>query len=381
VSEPAENRRVKSVLLVDPSTHGGIAVYTGLIAQALRTVDVQVSVLGSQALPAVQSPYDVRRWLPGLRWGKPADAGLGFYASRAAGWAASALVTEALALFGRPDVVHFQAPLNRRFDARLIRVLRRTAPVVWTAHDVVPFEGAEQDAARFAEIYRAADLVLVHGQGAADDLRRLAGTEPVVVEHVVAEPLVRASREEARSKLGLPPDGRMLAALGFVREYKGYDLLAETWELLGDEAPLLLVMGEVVAAGEDAVREPLERLQRSGRAVLRLAYASDADLQLAIAASDAVVLPYKVSSESGLLHQARALGVPVLASDAPQLAAAVEAGSAGRVLPREASAWAAAVKEPLPAPPAAPPSLADTGRAHAEAYEEAARRAERRRRG
>jgi glycosyltransferase involved in cell wall biosynthesis len=371
---------MSSVLLVDPSSHGGIAVYTALIARALLTVDMHVSVLGSRALPSAETPYTVRRWLPRLRWGKAAGAGLGFYASRAAGWTTSALVTEALALFGRPDVIHFQAPLNRRLDARLVRVLRRTAPVVWTAHDVLPFERTEQDAARFAAIYRAADLVLVHGPGAAAEVRSLAGVEPLVVEHVVAEPLVRTTREEARSRLGLPTDGRMLSALGFVREYKGYDLLAETWELLGERAPLLLVMGEVVSTGETAVREPLERLERSGRAVLRLDYASDADLQLAIAASDAVLLPYKVSSESGMLHQARALGVPVLSSDAAQLAAAVEAASAGRVLPREPSAWAAAVNEPLPAPPPAPPSLAAAGRAHAEAYEEARRRAERRRR-
>jgi glycosyltransferase involved in cell wall biosynthesis len=285
-----------------------------------------------------------------------------------------------LALTARPDVVHFQAPLNRRLDARLVRVLRRLAPVVWTAHDVLPFERTAEDADRFAAIYRAADLVLVHRPGAAEEVRSLAGVEPLVVEHVVAEPLVRASREEARSRLGLPTDGRLLAALGFVREYKGYDLLAETWERLGEEAPLLLVMGEVVSAGEDRVREPLERLERSGRAVLRLEYASDADLQLAIAASDAVLLPYTVSSESGLLHQARALGVPVLSSDTPQLAAAVEAASAGRVLPRDAAAWAAAVTEPLPAAPPAPPSLAAAGRAHAEAYQEARRRADRRRR-
>lgn len=166
----------------------------------------------------------------------------------------------------------------------------------------------------------------------------------------------------------------MLAALGFVRPYKGYDLLAEVWDGLGEQAPLLLLMGDLVAGTEADVREPVERLEATGRAVVRLGYASDTDLQLAIAASDAVLLPYAVSSESGLLHQARSLGVPVLASDVPQLAAAVEAAGAGRVIPRRTADWAAAVVAPLPAAPPAPPTLAATGQAHVAAYEEARRR-------
>lgn len=366
--------RSSEILLVDPSSHGGIAIYTDLVASALVAVGARPSVLGSRGLARRTSAYRVRQWLPRMGWGRPADAGLRFLAGRAAGWAASALAAEALALVSRPDVIHFQAPINRRFDARLVRALRPVAPVVWTAHDVLPFEGTSADEGRFAAIYGAADLVLVHGASAAEQVRQLAGVEPVVVDHVVAEPLVRATRAEARARLGLPEEGRILAALGFVRPYKGYDLLAETWERLGERAPLLLVMGETVAGSDAEVRGPLERLDRTGRALLRLEYASDTDFQLAIAASDAVLLPYAVSSESGLLHQARSLGVPVLASDAPQLAAAVEAASAGRVVPRTVEAWSAAITNELPAPPPAPPTLAAAGSAHLAAYDEARRR-------
>lgn len=362
------------VLLVDPSSHGGIATYTDLVASALVEAGAKPTVLGSRGLARGAPAYELKRWLPRMAWGRPADAGPRFLAGRAAGWAASALATEGLALLRRPDVIHFQAPVNRRLDPALLRALRPIAPVVWTAHDVLPFEGTRADASRFAAIYAAADLVLVHSAAAADEVRRLAGVEARVIEHVVAEPLSRPSRAEARAKLHLPDDGRILAALGFVRPYKGYDLLADTWERLGEQAPLLLVMGQVVPGGEADVHGPLERLRQTGRALLRLEYASDTDLQLAIVASDALLLPYAVSSESGLLHQARALGVPVVASDARQLAAAVEATSAGRVVPRDAEAWSAAVTEELPAPPPAPPTLTATGRAHLAAYEEARNR-------
>lgn len=359
-------------LLVDPSTHGGIAVYTGLIAGALSAAGQDVTVLGSQALPKAEAPYALKRWLPRLEWGRPADAGPGFFVRRAFVWGVSAVTVETVALARRSDVVHFQAPLNRRLDASLIRAVRKLAPVVWTAHDVLPFERNEVDSQRFAAIYRAADLVLVHGDAAAGQVRELAGVEPLVIDHVVAPPLVSSDPAAARERLGLPREGRILAALGFLRDYKGYDLLADVWDRLGREAPFLLVMGQVV--GGEVAAEPLERLERTGRAEIRLGYASDEDLQLAIAASDAVLLPYTAASESGLMHQARALGTPVVAADVPLLADAVETTSAGRVVPRDVGAWAAAVTGPLPEVPPTPPSSAATAAAHVEAYEEARRR-------
>jgi glycosyltransferase involved in cell wall biosynthesis len=359
------------VLLVDPSSHGGIALYTGLVARSLLAAGAEPIVLGSRALARERRPYEVRRLLPRLRWGKPEGAGAAFYAGRAAGWAGSALAVAGVGLARRPGAIHFQAPINRRLDARLVRAARRIAPVVWTAHDVLPFDRTEADDARFAAIYRAADLVIVHSEAAAAEVRSVAGVEARVVDHVAPEPIVRADRSDARSRLGLPAGGRILAALGFVRRYKRYGLLADVWERLGEAAPTLLVVGEVM---DESERPALERLERTGRAIVRPSYASDEDLQLAVVASDAVLLPYETSSESGLLHQARALGVPVLASDAPQLATSVQVTGAGRVVPGGVEAWAAAVTEPLPRPPSAPPTPEETGRAHLEAYEAARER-------
>lgn len=359
------------VLLVDPSSHGGIALYTALVSRALVAAGATPTLLASRALVREECPYEVRRLLPKLRWGKPDDAGLRFYAGRAAGWAGSALVVEAVALARRPRVIHFQAPINRRLDARLVRAASHVAPVVWTAHDVLPFDRTDEDTARFAAIYRAADLVVVHSEAAAGEVRELAGVEAAVVDHVAPEPIVNADRAEARRTLGLPAEGRILAALGFVRRYKRYGLLADVWERLGERAPLLLVVGEVM---DESERPALERLERTGRAVVRPAYATNEELQLAVVSSDAVLLPYETSSESGLLHQARALGVPVLASDAAQLATSVRVTGAGRVVSGDVDAWSAAVTEPLPPPPSAPPTSEETGRAHLDAYELARRR-------
>ncbi len=355
-------------LLVDPSSRGGIPVYTSLVARSLAAAGASPETLGSVALELDGAGPPVVRRLPHDRWGAPSRPAILAFPGRLWRWCRSARAVEREVRAFRPDVVHFQAPLNRRLDALLLRRLGRHAAVVWTAHNVLPFERTDDDRARFAEIYRSVDRVIVHTSPAATALRELAGVEPAVVEHPVPEPLVRLSRAEARERLGLGTRGRLLVALGFVRAYKGYDLLADVWERLGANAPRLLVMGELHAEDQ---RQVLERLAATGRADVRTGYVADEALHTALAAADALLLPYATASDSGLLHLARALGVPVLASDAPELAASVRAARAGSVIPRTVGAWSAAVTGELPLPPPSPPAAAATGTRHLAVYREA----------
>jgi glycosyltransferase involved in cell wall biosynthesis len=366
-------------MLIDPSGRGGIVRYTRLVSEALSAVGGEPIVLESRGLLHSSGTYKMRRWLPRQRWGRPghARAWPGFYAGRASAWLLSMGAIEAAIRVDRPDVLHFHAPISRRFDAVIVRRARRHAPVVWTAHDVIPPEPAPHDENRFALIYQAADLVLVHGEVAATDIQRLTGVEPTIIEHV-PDDTVRIERLDARRQLGLPENERILGAIGFVRAYKGYELLAEVWQHLGAEAPLLLVIGETV--GEEG-RRVLARLRRSRRVIVRPGYVSDENFRLGMSAVDALVLPYISASESGLVHMARALGVPLFVSDAPPLVSAARRMGGGIVLPRQPDIWASAVLGPLPGPPSPPPSREVVGRAHLAAYEDAIDRARARWRG
>lgn len=355
------------VLLVDPSDRGGIAIYTDLIAQALGAAELYPQLLASRALDEDERAYPVHRRLPVQRWGRPEGAGAGFYARRLSAWARSMTVIESAVRRVHPDVVHFQFGINRRLDATMIRRVRSLAPVVWTAHDVLPFERTDQDRGRYRSIYRAVDRVIVHGQAAASEIERLAGIAARVIEHPSPRRATYLTRPEARARLHVSPSERLLVAPGFIRAYKGYDLLASVWEALGESAPSLFVVGELLAESE---RPVVDRLARLPRVRVQLGYASSEDLETAVLAADAVLLPYKEASDSGLVHLARSLQTPVIASDAPQLAESVTSTRSGIAVAREANLWIEAVTGELPPPPSPPPPLAAIGRAHLDVYEE-----------
>ena len=353
------------VLIVDPSPRGGIALYTAMVAEGLAEAGAEATILASRGLEDGSDVVTVLRTLPIPVWGKPEGAGFGFYLRKVREWLASAATIRRTITRLSPDVVHFQATINRRWDARLLRRLSRGRPVIWTAHDVLPFETTDADRERFAAIYRAADRVIVHSAPAAAEVRALAGVHADIVEHPVPARVARVPAAEARERLGLADDGRLLAALGFIRAYKGYGLLADVWEQLGTGAPRLLLMGELLSPSEQGV---IDRLARHPRVELRLGYASDLDLQLAACAADALLLPYTIASDSGLVHLARAVGRPVLASDAPQLAASVTATASGAVVPRTVAAWSEAVTGPLPPPSPALLTPSGVGMAHLAVY-------------
>ena len=364
------------VMLVDPSGRGGLVTYTSLVARALRAAHADVTVLGSRILDPSDYAYPFIARMPNLLFGSDQPDGVRLYAHRAGVWLGGATAVLRTARELRPNVVHFQHAINRRLDHRLLQRVGRRAALVWTAHDVLPHEGTQRDKQRFARIYRSVDAVVTLSEPAADAVRELCGVEASVLEHPVDETIAPLERDKAREALGLPPDERLFGALGFIREYKGYDLLADIWETLGENAPRLLVMGEVHSSAEQLV---IERLSRSVKVELRLGFASESTLRLAVSACDALLLPYAAGSDSGVLHLGRALETPVIASDAVQLAASVHATQSGFVLPRSVAAWTNALQGPLPPRPATPPSALEAGKNHLEVYAAALARAIQRR--
>ena len=342
-------------------------LYTSMVAQGLEAAGLEPVFLASRHLvePGIAGAWQVKRWLPAPRWPRPPGAKAIPAWRQAVTW----LFCSATILFAtivlRPKVVHFQHPIHWRLDPLLVKLLRLFTVVAWTAHDVLPHDGGRNADARASRLYNAVDVVLVHSQPAGEQVLKLSGVSAIVIDHPVRTVENKPDRSTARRILGLDPDRRVAAAVGFIRAYKGYALLADIWETMGAEAPLLLVMGELV---DDSERLTIQRLQVCVNTDIRLGYASEQDIIAAMAAADIILLPHAKGSDSGSLHVARALGTPVISSDSPQLASVVESNGAGLVLPREARRWAAALSGVLPPPPPPPPAPVETGRAHAQAY-------------
>jgi glycosyltransferase involved in cell wall biosynthesis len=220
-----------------------------------------------------------------------------------------------------PDVIHFHST-NSSAAAFLTRLRHLGIPLVATAHNVTSHEQNRWHDAAFRRAYGICDLVIAHSEV---DRERLVGecgldrARIAVIPHgeygFFERPESRPDRRSARQRLGLGDDDEVALFFGYIREYKGLDVLLDGWPQVTEARPSarLVIAGDTGRLGRHDHIE-LERRASELGAVHRFEYIPFEDVGSYFAAADLVALPYRRLSQSGIVYLALALGVPVVAT-------------------------------------------------------------------
>jgi glycosyltransferase involved in cell wall biosynthesis len=262
-----------------------------------------------------------------------------------------------------PQVVHVQHGLylghGRRAERFLKGLRSRRIPVVVTLHGVWPTALTRRWPRRFhGTLADFADRIMIHQRAGALSVLLEHGVPAeriVVIPHGTPDPpIIDVAR--AREKLGLIRKPIVLSA-GNIFRRKGLHTAVRAFKIVSRDVPeacLLAVGRERSAHPIDLLyRAWLHGLMRRGRKAgwidFRPGYASEADLSLYVGTADLVVMPYlrTYGSASGVFHHALAAGRPVLCSDVPTFAEAIDAWAADLremiVPPGDVKAWARAL--------------------------------------
>lgn len=243
----------------------------------------------------------------------------------------------------RPDVVHLHCT-NPIVLAYLECLAWARRPVVATAHVVTPHEPIPWQGPIYRRIHRKGQRIIAHS---AFDRRRLIDELAVDPQRVVViphgeygffdrTPPTLGEREAVRQRLGLESQDEVVLFFGFIREYKGLDLLFEAWPEVIAARP----NARLVVAG-DPVRLPVERRReledwatRLG-AIHRFGYVPFDDVGQYFAAADLLVMPYRHISQSGVLYLALSLSLPVVATQVGVLPEMLRDGESAVLVPPE----------------------------------------------
>lgn len=251
----------------------------------------------------------------------------------------------------QPSLVHYQGPLKfPALEMLLLRLQKRSgARLIYTAHDWLPHKARAWHAPLFRSYYRRFDRIIVHsGTGARfleDRLGVIPGRIAVVpqgnYDFFNTEPAL--DFEAARERLGLDRNRFWYLFFGHIASYKGLDLAIEALSLaarqagardVGEGRPIgLLVAGNPGAPGMQKYEERIKELGLERSVSLHIGHIPVTEVQLYLKAAHALVLPYRESSTSAVVHLAMSFGKPVIASDVGGLAETVRQGSAGLIVP------------------------------------------------
>ena len=142
----------------------------------------------------------------------------------------------------------------------------------------------------------------------------------------------RLPRETALSLLNLSPDSRYALFFGFIRAYKGLDLLLGAFadERLRQQNVKLIVAGEFYGDSEPYLKQ-IKDLGIEDRVVLCTDFIPDGEVNRYFSAADIVAQPYKTATQSGVTQIAFHFEKPMLVTNVGGLPEIVPDGKIGYV--------------------------------------------------
>lgn len=252
----------------------------------------------------------------------------------------------------RPDLIimrywlPFLAPALG-FIARIIRSNGHTK-IVTIFDNVVPHEKHFGDRILTRFFIKSIHGALVMTRSVENDLRQFTRSMPCVISpHPLfdnySEPV---SRAEAIVHLKLCPAYRYILFFGFIREYKGLDLLLKA---MAD--PDIRNLGiKLIVAGEFYEDEKpyfdlIHKLDIADSINLHSHFISDEEVRYYFSAASLVVQPYRSATQSGVTQVAYHFNKPMVVTDVGGLAEIVPDGKCGYVVAPEPEAIAKAIKD------------------------------------
>ena len=140
------------------------------------------------------------------------------------------------------------------------------------------------------------------------------------------------SRHDARSRLRIDDCSPVLLFFGYVRPYKGLEMMLDAMpSILSREPSLRLVVAGQFHEELSVYRRLIEQLGIGESVDLYPGYVSPECTSLYFAAADAVVLPYRNATQSGVVPLAYGYGRPVIVTPAGALPEMVSHGKTGWV--------------------------------------------------
>lgn len=152
--------------------------------------------------------------------------------------------------------------------------------------------------------------------------------------------------DEACRHLNLDPGKRYVLFFGFIREYKGLDLLLNAWAILKKEGKTedkrLLIGGEYYG-NKEKYDTLIHHLGLEDDVIVHDSYIDEGRVRYYFSAADLVVQPYRSATQSGITQVAYHFGVPMIVTNVGGLPEIVPDGKVGYVVQREPGAIAGAI--------------------------------------
>lgn len=240
----------------------------------------------------------------------------------------------------QPDVLILQwwTPFFSPMLFMLTRLLRRNTQirVIFLCHHLIAPDGGIFDWYLARRILWRGNGFIVMSEEDFALLRRalpwarIKGTTHPPYDIFSREPI---SKEQAREKLSLKPDDKVILFFGFVRRYKGLKYLIDALAEVRQAMPAkLLVVGEFWE-DERPYHDQVRQLGLGDSVIFHNGYVPNDKMTVYFSAADVVALPYLEATQSGIAQLAIGFERPMIGTTVGGMSNVIHEGENGLLVP------------------------------------------------
>jgi glycosyltransferase involved in cell wall biosynthesis len=238
----------------------------------------------------------------------------------------------------KPDivVVRFWLPFMGPCLGTILRFVKgkKNCKVICIADNIIPHEKRPGDIPFTRYFVAAVDGFVTMSKKVLGDLGLFTRFKPAVfVPHPLYDNFGAAvPMEAARKHLGLDPEENLILFFGFIRPYKGLDLLLKAMAMqpIRDARLKLLIAGEFYDQ-QQSYLNLIHELNLHQRVILRTQFIPDSEVRYYLCAANLVVQPYRSATQSGVTPLAYHFEKPMVVTNVGALPDMVPEGKVGLV--------------------------------------------------
>lgn len=252
----------------------------------------------------------------------------------------------------KPDlvIVRYWLPLMGPCLGTILRILKknRHTKVVCIADNMLPHEKRPGDTVFTKYFIRPVDAFITMSEKVLADLRLFDTKKPALyIPHPLYDNFGEIiGQKEARNKLNLKENDKIILFFGFIRKYKGLDMLLDAMKILQEEKTGLKLMVAGEFYGDRKIYdEQISRLGISEDLIMETSFIADSEVKYYFGAADVVLQPYRNATQSGVTPLAYHFEVPMIVTNVGGLPSMVPDRKAGLIAEPNAGSIADKITE------------------------------------
>jgi glycosyltransferase involved in cell wall biosynthesis len=253
-----------------------------------------------------------------------------------------------------PDIVivRYWIPLMGPCLGTILRIIKKNkhTSIICIADNIVPHEKRFGDKPFTRYFIKPVDAFITMSEKVLADLKSFTTKKALLVPHPLYDNFgEKISKELARKELGISNKELVVLFFGFIRKYKGLDILLDAMEEIQkskvkNKNIKLLIAGEFYDDPK-LYNEQIDRLGIRNSLVLHTDFIPDSKVKNYLCAADVVIQPYRNATQSGVTPLAYHFEVPMIVTNVGGLAAMVPDNKVGLVAEPTAESLAEKIQE------------------------------------